>query len=549
MALLLKIIRTAKHLKIAQVRGQILNRVRPYWERPASFALRRTPPFPGCTWTSVGSFLPPGAQANTAEHLAEGFFAFVGLEKRIGWPPSDWASPESPKLWQYNLHYFEWLWALDYPTVREIILDWIARHPLDHGQVGWDPYPTSLRLMNWCAVCFGRFQEETLSDETFLTELWRSIALQADWLVRHIETHLLGNHLFENGAALLFSGSCFGQNQALPKRWYETGRRILDREIPEQVLADGMHFERSPMYHVRLTYLMALLRLTPYQSEVADPLARMQSALAKLCHPDGEISLFNDSAFGIHNAPSQLLGNVPAEYGPWSLPDAGYYGWNDSEGNYVVCDAGVIGPDYIPGHAHADLFSFELSLSGRRVIVDSGVYDYVAGDMRAFCRSTRAHNTVEIDGQDQCELWGTFRVARRGYPRDITWDADDDGFTLCGWHDGYTRLRGRPVHQRKIEWKSFGRLTVTDQVRSGQPVRSVSRVHFHPECEIVTLSETTAEIAFPGGRLTVEFAGEGELEREESLYCPEFGRGIPNFALAFTSHNIHSRASYIVSLK
>ena len=48
------------------------------------------------------------------------------------------------------------------------------------------------------------------------------------------------------------------------------------------------------------------------------------------------------------------------------MPDTGYYGARSADGHYVVCDAAPIGPDYNPGHAHGDLFSFELSLGGHR---------------------------------------------------------------------------------------------------------------------------------------------------------------------------------------
>ena len=81
-----------------------------------------------------------------------------------------------------------------------------------------------------------------------------------------------------------------------------------------------------------------------------------------------------------------------------------------------------IGPDYQPGHAHGDLLSFELSFAGRRVVTDSGVHGYDGDPLRAWCRSTHAHNTVEIDGQSQCEFWSVFRVARRARPRDVRFE-------------------------------------------------------------------------------------------------------------------------------
>ena len=88
------------------------------------------------------------------------------------------------------------------------------------------------------------------------------------------------------------------------------GLGILERELPEQILADGGHFERSPMYQLRLAYTLACLANAgdaTLAERVAEPLARLRRAAAHLCHPDGEIALLNDSAFGIANPPGDLI--------------------------------------------------------------------------------------------------------------------------------------------------------------------------------------------------------------------------------------------------
>ena len=113
---------------------------------------------------------------------------------------------------------------------------------------------------------------------------------------------------------------------------------------------------------------------------------------------------------------------------------------------------------------------------------DAGVTSYEADPMRQYCRSTRAHNTVEVGGADQCEFWSAFRVARRGRPRDVVFERLEDGFRLTGWHDGYERLRGRPRHQREFVWSGRGTLRVRDLVRGRRPLRAVSRLHLHPTC-------------------------------------------------------------------
>jgi uncharacterized heparinase superfamily protein len=470
----------------------------------------------------------------------------LNRSERLGWPPR-WTSPELPRLWQYNLHYFDFLWALPYEDARRVLRDWVAHHGLARGRVGWEPYPTSLRLLNWCAYFFAHQRERSEADRELCAELWASIQLQADWLAAHLEHHLLGNHLLENATALAFCGACFGGAQA--ETWLRSGVEILTRELDEQVLPDGGHFERSPMYHVRVASLLRLLGATGHpelERLVAEPQQRMLRALAALQHPDGEIALLNDSAFGIAHRADALCDGA-ATIGPFALPDTGYYGARSDAGDYVVCDAAPIGPDYIPGHAHGDIFSFELSLAGHRVIVDAGVHDYEAGEMRRYCRSTRAHNTVEVEGEDQCEFWAIFRVARRGRPHDVLWEKRGGGFRLEGWHDGYARLPGCPRHARSFRWHPAGVLLVRDRVSAQRPVTARSRVHLHPGCELLEVGATRAQVRHPGGEFQLCFAGAGQLSLESAHYCPEFGKRMDGRALVFTSHGANVETGFCVA--
>jgi uncharacterized heparinase superfamily protein len=298
-------------------------------ERPPRVNLNEIQRFEGCRWTREATFLKPGPQVNTASRIKTGNFTFLNREEQRGWPAVVWDHPGDALLWQYNLHYFEWVWALSFDDARTAVSDWIDSYNLKKGHAGWDPYPTSLRLMNLCGVFFGRDREGTVGDQEFLGKLWRSISLQAEWLRTHVERHLMGNHLFENGAALAFVGSCFKGRCGL--RWLEEGVKILEEEISEQILSDGMHFELSPMYHLRVTYLLRLLKDTGnerLENLVEEPLQRAESALALVCHSDGDIALFNDSAFKIYNEPSDLLDfEQAAPLGTWALPEAGYYGY------------------------------------------------------------------------------------------------------------------------------------------------------------------------------------------------------------------------------
>lgn len=527
---LIRLFNTARHLRAQQVYCRIQQRVFTTLS-PLLWSGGGAPEFPGCRWHRGKDLLSPANVGVQASAVEQGVFRFINRTSEIGFPPR-WDGIDQPKLWLYNLHYFDWLWPLDFEAARSVVLDWIARHDNGNGRPGWEPYPTSVRLVNWCGYFFGRCRDETENDRDFCVTLWRSLYDQCQWLCRRLEIHLLNNHYLENGAALAFVGSCFQGSDA--RRWCDRGTRILAEQISEQILPDGMHLELSPMYHCRVLYVLSLLMETEDAGVielVAEPLGRMVQALESLCHPDGEIALFSDSARGIYHDPGRLFAysrrhvTVPPQreeeaVGAFALPEAGYYGWRGAGGTYVIADFGKIGPDHNPGHGHADIFSFELSLNGCRAITDCGVHDYEPSATRYYSRSTAAHNTVEIDGQDQCELWGAFRVARRGYPRHVIWRHDREGFVLEGRHDGYMRLPGRPMHWRRMRWDVADGLLVRDRITARRPVRGVSRLHLHPTCRIVDAEDCLVRVSYPGGSFRVE--ANVPIDVEQTPYFERF---------------------------
>ena len=538
---------TVRWLRAGQLAAQVRHRVGARLERLETRAQRPVPSFPGLRWTTQGAWLAPGAQRNTGVALAAGDFVFLNRKEALGMPPRTWEPHELPRLWVYNLHYFEWLWALPFDTGAGAVRDWIERHGLARGATGWEPYPISLRLENWCAYFFGRHREETLADAGLRDVLWGSIHRQAERLVARPEHHLLGNHLLENAGALAFAGACFEGESA--ERWRLGGLALLERELPEQVLPDGGHFERSPLYQARVAWVLRALRWTgdaAVGEAVEAPLERMLAALAHLTHPDGEIALLNDAAFGVVTLPGALGAPEPPP-GPFALHDTGYFGARGVAGHYVVCDAAPIGPDYVPGHAHGDLLSFELSFAGQRVFVDAGVHDYEVGEARRTCRSTAAHNTVELEGKDQCEFWGAFRVARRGRPRDVHFAQEGEGFRLEAWHDGYERLAGAPRHRRRFRWHPHGVLMIRDWVTADRSVTARTRLHLHPDCTIEDLNGSTARVGYPGGSCVVCFAGDGRLSLEPSRYFPEFGVARDSEALCFTARGARLETGFCIA--
>lgn len=433
-----------------------------------------------------------------------------------------WDSKSVSRLWRYNLHYFDDLNAADAPSRRawhlSLVLRWIDENPPTRGS-GWEPYPTSLRIVNWI--------KWALAGNTLPHSACENLALQTRWLAARLEKHLLGNHLFSNAKAMVFAGLFFDGAEA--KQWYRLGCAVLEREIAEQILADGGQFERSPMYHALA--LEDMLDLTNIARTVgaddrlfAARIPDMVRWLRTLCHPDGELAFFNDTAWGIAPAPLELdeyAGRLGFRVSPEPsavscLVESGYIRMEDGEAVLIV-DVAPIGPDYLPAHAHADTLSFELSLGRQRVIVNSGTSRYQPDEQRQYERSTAAHNTVVIDGENSSEVWGSFRVARRARPFGLEVADKRIG---CS-HDGYRRLAGRPIHRRVWDL-SGGQLIISDRIE-GRFQRAQARFHLHPAIAATLSSESVVHLDLPDGtRVVVTLAG-AKARLEYATFAPEFG--------------------------
>ena len=476
----------------------------------------------GLEWT--GSARGPFLAHAGGARLERGRFTAVGSTREVGDPP-DWEL-EAPLLWLFNLHYFAWLDALPRNERRRLVLDWILRYPPSAHRPGWMNYPLALRLRNWATLFF----DLDGWPDPERARVLASIEAQAECLADTLEHHLRGNHLLEGAITLKLLSACF--RGAAVARWQSRADAVLDAELAEQFLLDGGHVERSPMYHARLAHgLIDLVNFLPESDEVRVRIEQRLPAILRFVsamrHPDGEIALFNDAALGIAPDPGAILeyarrlGFEAPPFAAGSFPETGYHVWRSGPAALLV-DAGPIGPDYLPAHGHGDIFSFELSLDGQRVVVDGGTSSYEAGPERDWARSTRAHNTVEIAGADQAEFFGAFRVGRRGRPRDVVARVSPEGLLVHGWHDGYRRLAGSPLHHRELQFVAPSAMFVWDTVESSVPQPAVSRLRFPPGARLRLESTDAATIEAAGVRLSLHTFG-ATLSVEDGYYARQFG--------------------------
>jgi len=253
--------------------------------------------------------------------------------------------------------------------------------------------------------------------------------------------------------------------------------------------------------------------------------------LQGMIHPDGEIAFFNDAAIGIAPSPAKLnayaarLGlcaeSIHARTTHFS--DSGYIRLSSGHALALI-DVAPVGPDYLPGHAHADTLSFELSLFGQRVLVNGGTSQYGTDAVRELERGTAAHNTVVINNENSSEVWGGFRVARRANPRDLVINETPNLVSVTCAHDGYCRLSGNPTHRRRWEF-SDSSLTISDQITSDYE-SAVAYFHVHPDIGISANSDSGWLLQLPKGQKITVYVEMGDSHWSPSFYAPEFGKKV-----------------------
>ena len=341
----------------------------------------------------------------------ENSFTFLNISHSFS-DKINWNINQFGKLWTYNLNYFDFLNQenISKETGLQLIQDFIKNDAILKD--GKEPYPISLRGINWVKF----LSNNQVKDELINNTLYFHYCI----LFKNLEYHLLGNHLLENAFSLLF-GAYYFQDEKL----YNKSKNLLISELNEQVLKDGAHFELSPMYHqIILLRLLDSIQLIKLNSEwKKDDLlsflelkaSLMISWLCNITYKNGDIPMVNDATFNI--APnSKKIFTYAKHLGINSqdipLSDSGYRKINSN--NYeLLIDVGNVGPSYQPGHAHSDTFNFELIKDGNPIIVDTGISTYEKNAIRQYERATHSHNTVKIGSKEQTQVWGGFRVAKR----------------------------------------------------------------------------------------------------------------------------------------
>ncbi|NQT41245.1 MAG: hypothetical protein HQ581_27405, partial [Planctomycetes bacterium] len=321
-----------KHYRIGQLAARLLNVIR-------RRVLQRTG---GRRWMRLPTVLPgrrqnPGFEkllgwklgcrqgeetAARAACVLRGEFRFLNASRELP-DPVDWRleqHPDAAHLWRFHLHYHEFLLDLASEGAKQqdakhfgrawsLVDQWIEGNRLGDPRVAadaWHPYCISRRLPAWMLLWMASPPKKELTEQVL-----GSMFCQARFLSRHVEWDVRGNHLLENARALILVGAFLEGPEA--DRWLRRGANVFRKELEQQILRHGEHFERSPMYHAEMLDAVLDVRdvtvdLMPELARPCDLAAsRMAGFLQDIVHPDGRIPLLGDSCFGESAEVDQLV--------------------------------------------------------------------------------------------------------------------------------------------------------------------------------------------------------------------------------------------------
>lgn len=452
---------TLKHLKPIQIRYQVWYRLRNRFFPVDLPVIHHLPDYRKLV-------LHPFPDQHT-HYLGNKHFRFLNLDQ-IFKEKINWNYKGHGKLWTYHLNYFEYLHQpdMDTETGLKLIRDFISK--LECRSEGLDPYPISLRTINWIKFM--------IDHNTWPEDLIQSLYTQYDVLSKKIEYHLLGNHLLENGFSMLFGAVLF-QDQ----KFTRIAKKILTAELEEQILSDGAHAELSPAYHCMLLQRALdgynLLTQNEHcleylEKQLEEVIPEMVNWLHTITFQNDELPMVNDSIHGHVLSPKQLRDyarKLGFNTDTCQLSESGYRKFE--KGHFeLFTDVGEIGLSYQPGHVHSDTFSFVLHHRGKPLIVDKGVSTYEKNSLRQEERGTASHNTVMVNAEEQSDVWSGFRVGRRASTRIL----EESGHQLVATHDGYRHIG--ITHTRS--WKiTNNKVVIFDSIDGGN-VLCEAYLHFHP---------------------------------------------------------------------
>jgi hypothetical protein len=472
--------------------------------------------------------------------------------------------------------------------IADELTDFMEANPIGIG-INWTcTMDVAIRAANW-ALGLELVRSCPELPSGFWHTAYEALFDHGVFIERNPENHfeVTSNHFLSNIVGLFYLAVVFGD---LPEgqKWDRQCRTWLEQEMEVQVLADGADYESSVPYHRLVAELflgaarLAAFTGRPLSSGFDQRLRSMIDFLAAVLRPDGLMPQVGDADDGRLHVLSgygtwrpqdarHLFGPAACLFaeprwlsiaGPGSEWESGWWGFDTASrpsqepvhedvrqfphagltvmrqrDDYLLITNGIVGTGGFGNHKHNDLLGFEYHLRGVPILVDPGSYVYTSDpEARNLFRSTRSHNTIGIDGQEQNEIrpdW-LFRTFEKAHPEHLSLTADPTRLVYRGRHHGYARLPQPVVHERTFVFeRADGALTLVDSLEGSGTHHLRWHFHFAPGVAVVRRDRTRFDIRTAVEALTMEIPAAARAEARPAWYSPSYGVRVECVAVDF----------------
>jgi len=426
---------------------------------------------------------------------------------------------------------------------------WLHANPYLYGVHWTSSLELAERVVSW-ALLYPRIADYVARDAEFRRRWLDSIYLHLARISRKLSLHSsANNHLIGELVGMFVGASCFDFWPECSD-WRKLAQNVLEREIRIQVGEDGVDREQAVSYHLFTTELFLLAFAigrtirSPFSEGYAQRLRGMAGFLDTIATSSGDLPWYGDSddarGFVVSEGESglqvtmQLAGLLFAEPRwlrfrstatpaaqavvpdllaildqgaqtaamPRDLfPDAGLACVRTHDDSVrLLMDFGPLGFTSIAAHGHADALSLWLAIDDEYFLVDAGTYAYHSHpEWRTFFRSTAAHNTASVDGQNQSQMAGRFLWSSKANPRLLRFENSSEQATIEAEHDGYMGLSDPVTHRRGVRFdRATGNVSIEDSFHCAGHHQVELFFHMHEQAAVLSVRNGEAQVGWRG---------------------------------------------------
>ena len=386
----------------------------------------------------------------------------------------------------------------------------MSENPLYYGIHSRDGLQIAIRLFS--IIAFADLCHE--SDISFHEHITASVIANSKMLKAQLpsDSEVTNNHAIGEYAALILSGIYLNDSKLI-----HFSSKNLKKELDRQIYDDGISYEGTiPYLRSNLDFLTLLYKafigsetdspkyLSFYINKVANSLSGLidkQGFIPPIGDgDDGRVIKFDNEEYLCVNESLQLASILmkkvyatqPSNFsfaywvaGLDSLTvkenkklslfkDSGLLHYNNKKLDlWLDCGPTGMGINGLGGHGHNDTTSFVVHYDNKGIFHDPGWYTYhYDSELRNFFRSTKNHNTITINDEEQARFNSTFEIFNDCKPSILKLRVNDKLISIQCGHTGYTRLNKNISYIRHIhiiESKEIN-IIITDKVISSMPI-------------------------------------------------------------------------------